>query len=93
MYKRYRKVKSDGTPRCGTITSEPQINRFKTENENTVFELTGKATGRTITCVAWGVHLVEKDETVTVWGYETKNEKGNIVFIVNRLMRNYELKD
>ena len=93
MRYRYKRHQSEGIPRCGTITNEPQINKFKTENENTVFELTGKKTGRTIKCVAWGIHLVEKDETVTVWGYETKNEKGNSVFIVNRLMRNYELKD
>jgi len=93
MFNRRKKYNSDGIPRCGIITSVPQINRFKTENENTVFELTGKATGRTIICVAWGIHLVEKDELVTVWGYETKNEKGNSVFIVNKLIRNYELKE
>lgn len=93
MRYKYKKYQSEGRPRCGTITSEPQINKFKTENENTVFELTGKQTGKTITCVAWGVHLVEKNETVTVWGYETKNEKGNSVFIVNRLMRNYEITE
>jgi len=92
MFRPYKNGNSIGKPRCGTITSDPQINKFKTENENTVFELTGKKTGKTITCVAWGTHLVEKDEIITVWGYEKIYNDKN-VFIVNKVIRNYEMSE
>lgn len=82
-----RKQQSFGEPRCGTITNEPQINKFKTESENTVFELTGKS-GKTITCVAWCPFLLEKGEKITVFGYEKNN-----IFIVQKLIKNYELSE
>jgi hypothetical protein len=80
-----RKHTSFGEPRSGTITSDVDVQRFKTESAKTVFELTGKS-GKTITCIAWGIHLVEKDEKATVFGYEKNN-----VFIVQKILKNYEI--
>lgn len=83
-----RKNFSCGEPRNGTITSDPKFEKFKNESERTVFELTGKS-GKIITCVAWGIHLIEKGENVTVFGFEKENN----VFIAQKLIKNYELME
>lgn len=84
------KNQSFGEPRTGTVTNEPEIQSFNNESERTVFELTGKS-GKTITCVHWGIqnYSLEKGDTVTVFGFEKENN----VFIVNKLYRNYEIKE
>lgn len=83
MFKQFNRKNPDGEPRTGIVSNIPEIREFKTGREKTVFNLTGKS-GRTVTCVYWGISLLEKDENVMVFGYE-KND----VYIVNRIIRNY----
>ena len=88
FYIPYKKNQSLGERRCGVITNEPEIQNFKTDSERMVFEFT-EETGKKVTCIQWGVPNLnrKKGENVIIFGFEKENN----VFIVNRLLTNYEL--
>jgi len=71
----------------GTVVGGSELVNFQTGNSKTVFTLVDKD-GVTHQCVYWAVSLVEDGEKVM-----TKGTHKNGVFLIQSLIRNYELRD